>query len=52
MTPADIKTALQKDAFVGVLSNKTTTSTLLPLRLRKETPNLLLNVGVFRKRIK
>ena len=51
MTPAAIQRALQNDAFVGRLSNKTNTAKYLPIRLRKETPNLLLNVGVFRNKI-
>lgn len=50
MTPNEIKNALQNDAFVGVLSNKTNSAKFLPLRLRKDTPNLLLNVGVFRRK--
>jgi subtilisin family serine protease len=47
MTPADIKSSLRNDAFVGVINNKTEDGSFLPFRLRKETPNLLLNVGVF-----
>jgi hypothetical protein len=47
MTPAEIKKALQNDAISGVLKNKTDGKNFLPFRLRSETPNLLLNVGVF-----
>jgi subtilisin family serine protease len=47
MTPSDIKTSLRNDAFVGVISNKTRNGSFLSVKVRKETPNLLLNVGVF-----
>ena len=47
MTPTDIKSALQNDASVGVLGNETEDGVLLPVAVRRDTPNLLLNVGVF-----
>jgi subtilisin family serine protease len=47
MTPSDIKSALQNDASVGILKSKTDGGSLLPFKVRNETPNLLLNVGIF-----